>query len=81
MKRHLAIFQMGKRGLTSEFIEALRKTFKNREMVRISLLKSCTRDRDEVKKTAENLCEQLKDVGKIRSKIIGFTIILKKWRK
>ena len=41
--------QIGKKGLTQEFIENLALAFKTSENARISLLKSSTRDKNEVK--------------------------------
>ncbi len=70
--------QLGKAGLTPSFAESLRKTFKNRDLVRISLLKAYSRDREQLKNTAEELCKQLSDIGTFKYTIIGFTIILKK---
>ena len=76
---NLVKLQLGKNGLTDEFIEGTRKIFEKAEHVRISLLKSATRDREEIKKMAENLVSKL---GKQYTyKIIGFTIVLTKWRK
>ncbi len=72
--------QLGKLGITETFVESLRKTFKNREIVRISLLKAFSRDREHVKKTADELCEKLGDIGTFKYTIIGFTIVLKKRR-
>ncbi len=70
---------LGKNGLTPGFIENLKKNFTKVEHVRISLLKSSTRDKEEVKKWTEEI---LKSLGvNYTSKIIGYTIILRKWRK
>jgi len=77
----MAKFQIGKSGLSEDFIEALRKTFKNRKIVKISLLKSFSRDREKARETADKICSELKDIGKFKYKIIGFTIMLIKWRK
>lgn len=83
MKKGLATLQLGKNGLTEQFIEGLRKTFKNRKAVKVSLLRSYSRNKEEVRKTAEKLCNELEKLGSIRveHKIIGFTISLKKWKK
>ena len=81
MKKPVAKLQLGKQGLTDNYIESLRKTFKNRDSVRISLLRAFSRDREEVKKTAEQICEKLSDIGHFKYTIIGFTIVIKKWRK
>ena len=71
--------QMGKNGLTPEFIENLKKIFVNAESVRVGMLKSSSRDKAQAKKWAEELLSKL---GKnFTYKIIGFTIVLRKWRK
>ncbi len=76
-------FQLGKQGLTKGFINGLEKTFKKHDLVKISILKTATRDREEAKKTAEEICVELKKrEGKdFTAKIVGFTIFIRKWRK
>jgi RNA-binding protein YhbY len=70
---------LGKKGLTPEFIENLKKLFVTAEHVRVSMLKSSTRDKGEAKKWAEEIVSQL---GKnFTYNIIGYTLILRKWRK
>ena len=70
---------LGKKGLTPEFIENLKKNFTKVEHVRIAMLKSSTRDKSEVKKWVEEI---LKSLGvNYTAKVIGYTIILRKWRK
>lgn len=78
----LVKFQLGKHGLTKNFLEALGKTFKNHELIKISVLKSCCRNREEIKAIASNLCEGLKEAYKKRFtyKIVGYTIFVRKWR-
>jgi RNA-binding protein YhbY len=74
-----ATVQLGKNGITDGFIETLKNAFKKHDSVKVSLLKSATRDRKEAEETAKNLCKAL---GKhYTSNILGFTIFLKKWRK
>lgn len=71
--------QLGKNGLTENFIETLKTYFKNCKNVRISMLKSSTRDKKEAREISEKILEKL---GKnYTAKTIGFTIVLKKWRK
>ncbi len=71
--------QLGKNGLTLGFIEDIRKRFANTESVRISILQSATRNKEEVKKWAEEITGLL---GKnYTNKVIGWTIVLRKWRK
>ena len=79
MKKTVAKFQIGKQGLTKSFIENIKNSFKTREDVRISILKSAKRDKESVKKIA---VEIIKNLGEnFTYKIIGFTISIKKWRK
>ena len=71
-----AQFQIGKNGITSGSGEAIDNAFKNHDLVRISVLPSATRNRDELKALADKLQKALKTPTRI--KIIGFTIVLKK---
>ncbi len=71
--------QIGQKGLTDEFIENLKKAFNNVENVRINLLKSAGHDKSKVKQYSDEILEKLG--RKYTAKIIGFTIITKKWRK
>jgi len=71
--------QLGKNGITESFLETLKKYFQNHEIVKISVLKSAREKREDMKKHSEEILEKL---GKnYTAKIIGFKIILKKWRK
>jgi RNA-binding protein YhbY len=71
--------QLGKNGITENFIETLKKYFENHEQVKISVLKSARENREDMKKHSEEILNKL---GKnYTAKIIGFKIILKKWRK
>ncbi len=75
----LAEIQLGKQGITDNFIGTLKNNFKKHNYVKISVLKSAGRDKEKVKKFSEEILEKLGK--KYTSKIIGFTITLKKWRK
>ncbi|OYT41178.1 hypothetical protein B6U80_01930 [Candidatus Pacearchaeota archaeon ex4484_26] len=79
MKKGLATFQLGKQGLKENFIETIRKSFKTRDNVKVSVLHSFSRGREEIKNAACKICEELGK--KYTYKIIGFTINIKKWRK
>ena len=77
----LVQLQIGKNKLTKEFIENLKILFKTKtnESARIYLLPSSTRDKVEMKRWAEEI---LASLGKnFTYKIIGYTIVLRKWRK
>jgi len=71
--------QIGKQGVTDNFISTLGGHFKKSENIKISVLKSATRDRSEMKKLSDKILEKLG--RKYTSRIIGFTIVVKKWRK
>ena len=75
----LAKIQLGKSGITDNFIVTLKNHFKKRENVKVSVLKSCCRDKEELKKISEDILDKL---GKhYTAKIIGYTLAIKKWRK
>lgn len=75
----MTLMNLGKRGITPEFLETLRTTFKKREIVKISLLKSFSRDREEIKQAADKIAGSLKDDRfKYIYRIIGFTIVMLK---
>ncbi len=79
MQKKLCEMQLGKNRITENFIENLKNHFKKHDNVKISVLKSCCRNKADIKKMAEEI---LKKLGKnYTAKTIGFTIALKKWRK
>lgn len=87
--------QLGKQGITNNFICTLKSHFESHNNVKISVLKSARDhqqpasneinqistgyEKSKVKKYSEEILEKL---GKnYTAKIIGFTIFLKRWRK
>ena len=71
--------QLGKNGITDNFVQSLRNCFDSYETVRISVLRSAGHEKEKIKELSEELLEKL---GKnYTSKIIGFKIIIRKWRK
>ena len=73
--------QLGKKGLTKEFIKDIEKRTENYRnvTVKISVLKSARQNKDDIKKYA---CEIKRYLGdKFTYRILGFSIFLKKWRK
>ena len=71
--------QLGKNGVTENFIKCLESLFKNHKDVKIHVLKSATRNKEEIKKNSEEIAKKL---GKNYSaRVIGFTIIIKRWRR
>ena len=71
--------QLGKQGLTDNFIQTLKGHFERHNDVKISVLKSAGHEKQTVKEYSEEI---LKKLGEhYTARIIGFTIIVKKWRK
>ncbi|MCL2052765.1 MAG: ribosome assembly RNA-binding protein YhbY [Lachnospiraceae bacterium] len=69
------VFQIGKAGLSPEVTEAINEAFNNRELIKISVLKSCG---DEPRLMAEMAAERTKAEV---IKVIGKKIILYKMDK
>jgi len=67
-------FQLGKNGLNAGFIDNIRKSFKRHENVKISLLKSYSRDKEQIIKDAEKICIELG----CKYKLLGYTLMLKR---
>ena len=69
--------QLGKRGITNNFIESIKKEFNKADIVKISILKSArTETMDEI---AQKILSKLGSKFIIR--ILGFKIIIKKKRR
>jgi RNA-binding protein YhbY len=78
-----ANIQLGKQGITDNFIISLQNYFKTRGSIRISVLKNARAEgkdgKTDVKKYSDEIVKKL---GKYyTAKIIGFVIVVKKWRK
>ena len=71
--------QLGKQGLTENFIATLEHQFDNHRNVKVSVLKSAGHDKAKVKEYSEEILEKLGDY--YTAKVVGFTIFFKKWRK
>ena len=71
--------QLGKLGVTDNFIESLKNQFKTCKNVKISVLPSARDGKDSVKKYSNEILEKL---GKnYYARVIGFTIALKRLRR
>ena len=73
--------QLGKKGLTSEFIKDIEERLKEHRnaMIKISVLKSARESKADVKRYAEEIIKKLG--SKYTYKTLGFRIFLRKWRK
>jgi RNA-binding protein YhbY len=69
-------FQIGKGGLTQGVIESLQNNFKRKRQVRVTVLKSFCRNKEEMKALTQKIEEALP--FQVKSRIIGYTIVLLK---
>ena len=77
--RGIKKLQIGKKGLTPEFVEQLKKIFENEQSLKIAILKSACRDKKDAKKMAEDLLDML---GKNYTyRLVGYIMTVRKWRK
>lgn len=76
----IGTIQLGKQGITDNFIISLKNQFKNHRNIRISVLSSArSSGKEDIKKYEDEI---LSKMGKnYTAKSIGFVINLKKWRK
>jgi len=71
--------QIGKNGLTEAFVEQVRSIFEGETLVKISILKSACRDKDDAKKIGDDLVEALG--VKYGYKLVGYVLTVVKYRK
>lgn len=75
-------FQLGKSKIDQNFIDTIKTSFKNQGTIKIKVLESQTRDKEEIKKIAESLAKDIETENRrYKWRIIGFTIVLNKFRK
>ena len=79
MKQKIKRLQLGKNGVTKEFLEQTKNAFENSTIVKISILKSACRKKEDAKKIGEQIVEYL---GKnFDYKLIGFVLTVMKFRR
>ena len=71
--------QLGKQGISDNFIKTIEEYFKKNRIVRVSVLKSAGHEKNKVKEYSEEILKKLGE--NYKSRIIGFTIIIMKFRK
>lgn len=71
--------QMGKKGLTPEFIDQVKSIFEKETLIKVSILKSACRDKKEAEKIGDDLIEALG--VKYDYKLIGYVLTVIKYRK
>jgi RNA-binding protein YhbY len=79
MVKPIRKLQIGKNGISEAFIEQLKKTFEDARVVKVVILKSACRDKEEAKKMSEKLVSVLGD--KYGYKLVGYVLTLMKFRK
>ena len=67
--------QIGKNGLTENFLSSLKIAFKTHTIIKIKVLKN----KEKTNEIAEKIVSELGK--KYTYRILGFTIITRKWRK
>ena len=75
----IGFMQLGKNGVTDNFVGTLKTYFKTRDIVKISVLKSAGHSKEKVKEYSEKILDKLGVY--YTSKMIGFVIVIRKWRK
>ncbi|MBD3247631.1 hypothetical protein GF378_03360 [Candidatus Pacearchaeota archaeon] len=82
-KKTIGNLQLGKQGITDNFISGLKKMFNTHKNVKISVLQSARPEGKEGKKKVKEYSKRiLEKLGKkYTSRVIGFTIKIKEWRK
>ncbi|MFB6246248.1 MAG: YhbY family RNA-binding protein [Candidatus Pacearchaeota archaeon] len=71
--------QLGKNGVTEGFLELLMNHFANTNNVKVNVLKSCCRDKQELREIKDQILEMLGK--KYTARTVGYTIALKKHDK
>lgn len=73
--------QLGKKGLTPRFLDVLKKRFDRKEVknIKVHILQNARESREDVKKYSQEILNHLGN--KFSSRIVGFSIFLKKHKK
>jgi RNA-binding protein YhbY len=77
--RPIKKLQLGKNGLSEAFMQQIKNFFETERMIKIDILRSACRDKEEAKKIAETI---IKTLGtKYNYKLIGYVMTITKFRK
>ena len=77
--RQIKKLQIGKNGLTPEFVEQVKSIFEKETLVKVSILRSACRDKEDAKKIGEDLIGELG--AKYGFKLVGYVLTVVKYRK
>ena len=75
----LGKIQLGKQGITENFIKSLENHFKRHGNIKVCVLKSAGHEKKKIKEYSKEILGKLGK--KYTARIVGFTIFLKKWRR
>lgn len=79
MVKPIKKIQLGKKGLSDEFIEQLKSFFISDRVVKVCVLRSACRNKEELRKFAEKIINKLGDKYKYR--IVGYVLTIMRFRK
>ena len=71
--------QLGKNGLSDAFVEQVKNIFEDARVLKISILKSCCRNKEEAREIGEELVSRLG--SKFGFKLVGYVLTVVKYRK
>jgi RNA-binding protein YhbY len=71
--------QLGKNGLSPEFIEQVKKVFENEQILKISILKSACRNKKDAEKIGEDLLNALGK--KYIFRLVGYVLTINKFKR
>ncbi len=71
--------QLGKKGLTPEFIQQVKSMFENERLIKIAILKSACRNKEDAEKIGQDLVDALGK--KFKFKLIGYVLTVMKFKK
>ena len=71
--------QVGKNGVTENLIESIKTYFKNKQNIKVVFLKNSVRDKKKLKEATEEIINALGNNYTYR--VVGFTMMIKKWRR
>ena len=79
MVKAIKRLQLGKGGLSEAFVSQVKSIFENEKIVKISILRSCCRDKGEAEKIGADLIGALGE--KYDYKLVGYVLTVIKYRK
>ena len=71
--------QLGKSGVTENFIGTIKNHFNRHDSVKVHVLKNAGHTKEDIKKYADEITDKLGPC--YTAKTLGFSIFLKKWRR